>query len=139
MDAQQQTQTEATPEAAIRTRPSVLVVDDDQTLRTQISTYLTSRGISCMVAEDGSHAVAALERHQPRIVLLDIRMPDITGIEVAAITADLTPHPKIILMSGYDDAVIEANKANLDVFAVIEKPVPLHVIERFVEQALDSD
>ena len=44
--------------------------------------------------------------------------------------------PKIVLMSGYADAAIEANKANLEVLAVIEKPVPLRVVARFLHQAL---
>ena len=39
-------------------------------------------------------------------------------------------------MSGYTDAVIEANKANLEVFAVVEQPVPLRVVARFLHQAL---
>lgn len=137
MSASPQAQVQPAPASAAVTQPSVLIVDDDQALRSQISMFLTSRGIGCMVAEDGTHAIAALEKHHPAIVLLDIKMPDISGIEVAGIVADMEPQPKIILMSGYDDAVIEANKANLDVFAVIEKPVPLKVVQRFIEQALD--
>ena len=127
----------AVPQAA--TVNSVLIVDDDQTLRSQVSTYLSAQGIDCMVAEDGSHALETLERHHPAVVLLDIKMPDISGIDVAAIVSDMEPRPKIILMSGYDDAVIEANKANLDIFAVIEKPVPLRVVAQFLHRAFAND
>ncbi len=114
----------------------VLIVDDDDALREQLSAYLGSRGIDCRFAADGRQAMAALEDQQPDVLLLDIRLPDTSGIELAVRAAALSPASKIILMSGYDDAVIEANKANLEVFAVIEKPVPLRVVARFLHQAL---
>ena len=44
--------------------------------------------------------------------------------------------PKVILMSGFDDSVRLANKADLSVFAVLEKPVPLKLLARFVWEAL---
>lgn len=114
----------------------VLIVDDDPALREQLSAYLGGRGIDCRFAADGREALAALEDQVPDVLLLDIRLPDTNGIELASRAAALHPAPKIILMSGYDDAVIEANKANLEVFAVIEKPVPLRVVARFLHQAL---
>jgi DNA-binding NtrC family response regulator len=116
--------------------PRVLIVDDDTSLRDQLSAYLGSRGIDCAFAADGRQALAALEDHRPEVLLLDIRLPDTSGVELAARAAALNPAPKIILMSGYDDAVVEANKANLEVFAVIEKPVPLRIVARFLHQAL---
>ncbi len=117
-------------------RPRVLIVDDDAILRTQIARYLSDQGYSCLEAEDGSQAIDALEAHHPEVVLLDIKMPDISGIDVAGIVADMGPQPKIILMSGYLDAVNEAKRANLEVFAVIEKPVPLRTIAQFLHRAM---
>lgn len=114
----------------------ILIVDDDAALREQLSAFLGSRGIDCRFAADGRAALAALEDHRPDVLLLDIRLPDASGIELAGRAAALNPPPKIILMSGYDDAVVQANKANLEVFAVIEKPVPLRVVARFLHQAL---
>ena len=115
--------------------PRVLIVDDDPVLRVQISRYLTDQGYDCLEAEDGTQAIDALEAHHPEVVLLDIKMPDISGIDVAGIVADMEPQPKIILMSGYLDAVNEAKRANLKVFAVIEKPVPLRTIAQFLHRA----
>ncbi len=114
----------------------VLIVDDDPALREQLSAYLGSRGIDCRFAADGRQAAAALEECHPDVLLFDMRLPDTDGIELAARAAAIVPAPKIILMSGYDDAVIEAKKANLEVFAVIEKPVPLRTIARLLQKAL---
>lgn len=117
--------------------PGVLIVDDDATLRTQLSTYLDSHGVFCLLAKDGSEAMELLAAQQFDAVLLDIRLPDMSGLEVAARIREITPRPKIILMSGYDDAVSEAKQAKLEVFTVIEKPVPLWYVARAIDQALD--
>jgi DNA-binding NtrC family response regulator len=117
--------------------PSVLIVDDDETLRGQLATYLNSHGIRCLLAKDGAEALEAVAAQQPDAVLLDVRLPDISGLEVAARIGRVSPQPKIILMSGYDDAVSEAKQAKLEIFTVIEKPVPLWYVARALDQALD--
>ena len=116
---------------------SVLIADDDDSLREQLHVYLSSRGIRCLLAETGARALQVLRQHRPAVVVLDIRLPDANGMELAARIAAMTPRPRIILMSGYDDAVIEASKAELDVFALIEKPVPLRIVARSIDQALN--
>jgi two-component system response regulator PilR (NtrC family) len=117
--------------------PSVLIVDDDETLRAQLATYLDSHHICCLLAKDGTEALDSLAAQHFDAVLLDVRLPDISGLEVAARICQDSPRPKIILMSGYDDAVIEAKRAKLEVFTVIEKPVPLWYVARALDQALD--
>ena len=114
---------------------SVLIADDDDVLRNQLLGYLEDRGITCFTAEDGTQAIEMLERHHPDVALIDIHMPDISGLDVAVITADMQPRPKVIFMSAYAEAVIAANAAGLDAFAVIEKPLPLRDVARHVEQA----
>jgi len=115
---------------------SVLIVDDDKATRQSIACYLGARGITCLAAEDGEHALNAIETHHPDVVLLDIMMPGLSGIEVASRIAKIEPHPKVILMSGYADAMAEATKASLDVFRTIWKPVPLKQLRQFLELAV---
>jgi DNA-binding NtrC family response regulator len=119
------------------TAHSVLIADDDETLREQLATYLGNHGIHCFLAKDGAQALEVLKAQRPEVVLLDVRLPDMSGIEVAKRLCQASPRPKIILMSGYDDAVTEAKRASLDIFAVIEKPVPLWSVARALEQAFD--
>ncbi len=117
---------------------SVLIADDDAVLRGQLVDYLERRGFTCFTAEDGTQAIDMLERYHPEVALLDVRMPDISGLDVAAITADLEPRPKIIFMSGYAEAVTAANAAELEAFTVIEKPMPLRDVARQLELAFGS-
>ena len=125
----------ARPPARSSNRKSVLVVDDDALLRAQIALYLGSQDITCLEAEDGASALEVLAEQRPDVVLLDIMMPDMSGIDVARRIAEFEPQPKVILVSGYDDALREANRATLDVFAVVSKPIPLKVIAQFLHRA----
>jgi DNA-binding response OmpR family regulator len=114
---------------------SVLVADDDTGLREQIAAYLESHDVRCLQAGDGAQALEVAKAEQPEVVLLDVCLPDMSGIEVARRLDRASPRPKIILMSGYDDAVAEAKRAEFDTFAVIEKPVPLWSVARALDQA----
>ena len=116
---------------------SVLIADDDDALRDQLATYLDRQGIRCLLAKNGAETLEMLEAQRPEVVLLDVCLPDMSGLEVAARVCQASPRPKIILMSGYDDAVSEAKRAKLEVFKVIEKPVPLWYVARALDQALD--
>jgi DNA-binding NarL/FixJ family response regulator len=61
---------------------TVLVVDDDDTHRELISTVLGRAGFATVDASNGEEAMAAARRHLPRLVVLDVRMPDVSGYEV---------------------------------------------------------
>ena len=116
----------------------MLIAEDDDALRSQLADYLTRQGVTCYAAADGTEAIEALERHKPAVALLDVMMPDITGLDVAAIIADLEPRPTLILMTGFDDAAQAARQSHLEVFAVIEKPVPLRAVARHLELAFQD-
>jgi DNA-binding NtrC family response regulator len=114
---------------------SVLIADDDDGLRDQLAAYLENHGIHCLLAKDGVQALELVKAQRPEVVLLDVCLPQMSGIEVAKRLNRSIPCPKIILMSGYDDAVSEARRAEFETFAVIEKPVPLWSVARALDQA----
>ena len=116
----------------------VLIVDDDVALREQLSAYLPRQGIDCRFVADSAAALSALAEHRPEVVLLDVQLPDMNGLALAAQIAAMRPRPRIVLMSGYDDAVCAAKQSNIEVFAVIEKPVPLRAVARHLELAFQD-
>jgi CheY-like chemotaxis protein len=115
----------------------VLIVDDDAVQRRQIAIYLESSGIQTAEAEDGAAAVDMIRSLQPAIVIMDILMPKIDGIQVAEAVAGLHD-AKIILMTGDTDSLYRANVSRLKIFATIEKPVPLKQLTQFVLKALQA-
>ena len=70
---------------------------------------------------------------------MDIKMPGLDGIHVSRLVRNLEVRPKVILMSGYPDYVYKAHQEEANVFAVIEKPVPLRALLRFITDALSRD
>ena len=86
---------------------------------------------------EADRAIELIENERPDAAVIDVDLPDMTGIEVAAKVSDMTPAPKVILMSGYDEAYIAACCEKKRAWAVIEKPVPLRVVAHHLCRALE--
>lgn len=115
---------------------SALIVDDDRVQRRQISLYLDRVGVRTLEAEDGEAAMQIAREHHPSVIIMDIAMPKMDGLAAAHAIQGIY-NPKIILMTGDADSFYRANVERPKVFAVIEKPIPLPNLSRFVLQALE--
>ncbi|MGW5666184.1 response regulator transcription factor [Streptomyces sp. NPDC003758] len=79
------------------------MADDEELIRTGFRLILTSRGIEVVgEAADGVQAVAEAERLRPEVVLMDIRMPDLDGLEAAKRILRLLPHCRVIMLTTFD-------------------------------------
>jgi DNA-binding LytR/AlgR family response regulator len=88
-----------------------IVAEDETLLRHALVAELQRAWPSLqVVAEcgDGASAVEALAEHQPDVAFLDIRMPGLTGLEVAALAADASPRTRIVFVTAYDQYAIDA-------------------------------
>ncbi len=110
----------------------VLVVDDNVAFRAELSGYLRDQGLRVVEAENGFEALSEIKRFEPCVIFLDVRMPGMDGIEVVQRAKSLMPDAKIVVMSGYMDEVRRANLTSAGAFWVIEKPVPLKIVGKFV-------
>lgn len=84
--------------------PLVLAVDDEPGILRLISLELSTQGFRVVTAEDGASALSSAEEHQPDIVLLDIVMPDMTGLEVMRHLRERVNVPIILLTAKGSDA-----------------------------------
>ena len=116
----------------------ILIVDDDPNTCWNLSSYLGSRGFDCAWSTDGEEALELLESHEPNVVILDLVMPGLSGLEVAKRIDKSCHSPKVILMSGHMDAVAEANQSGLKVFRVLWKPIPLRQLRDFLTSVLEA-
>jgi DNA-binding NarL/FixJ family response regulator len=82
----------------------VLVVDDNESIRRSICLILRSQGDIEVVCEaiDGADAVLKIREHQPDVVLLDITMPNMDGLEVAGIIKTEFPSVQVLIVSQHD-------------------------------------
>ena len=117
---------------------TVLIVDDDPAQRHEIVTCLDDLGIRTAQAEDGATAVEMVRALRPAVVIMDIRMPRLNGVDAVHRIGDHAA-TKIILVSGDPESLHRANTSHLDVLTVIEKPIPLRSLSRFVLKALGRE
>jgi len=106
-------------------RAKVLVADDERQIRDLLSEFLTSEGYEVLLASDGEEATVLAEREYPDVILLDVKMPGIDGIEVCK---RLKAEPKtqfipVIMITGYVDNKMAAIEAGADDF--VNKPIDL--------------
>jgi two-component system chemotaxis response regulator CheY len=100
----------------------ILIVDDSDVTRRIVSTIVRSRHWSaCGEAEDGWSALRKFQELKPDLVLLDLAMPDINGIEVARMMSGLDPTVPIILFTVIDLEGLENAARHAGVYAVVSK------------------
>jgi two-component system cell cycle sensor histidine kinase/response regulator CckA len=129
----------AAPAARVVTNTSgrkVLVVDDEPMLRNHLRRALVRRGYDVQEAHNGQSALAALELGEPHVVILDMTMPDLSGIEVLRRVRARGCRVPVILSSGYHDATIELEPGLFQSFLL--KPYTLTDLFDVLERALSA-
>jgi len=118
-------------------RPSrILVADDEDALRELLQRFLETKGHQVVLAQDGREALK-LFREQPfDLVLSDVRMPGLDGLQLLAAVKDINPRTPVVLISGYGDieTVVTALKAGAENF--LAKPIRIDMLRRVVSQSL---
>ena len=103
----------------------VLVVEDDETERRQLAKAIEKEGYQVLVAEDGRAGVERFKKELPDIVVTDLKMPVIDGIEVMRAVRDLSPNAQVILVTAFgqtDTAICALREGALD---YLKKPLDL--------------
>ena len=127
----------APPDAHTRQQPRILVVDDDENFRMMLLDLFEATGYMVQGVEDGEAALVLLRDMTFDLLLVDLQMPGMGGIELIRQAKSLHPHARVIILTGYagKESAIEA--ASLGVTDTMEKPIrDLRVLESTVELAL---
>jgi DNA-binding response OmpR family regulator len=105
----------------------ILVVEDEQDLRELVGKYFADMGYQVIVAADGADALDLAKQEKPQIILLDLKMPEVDGLEICKqLKADeKTKSIPVIIVTAYNNQLNEALTAGADDF--VAKPV--HLLE----------
>lgn len=117
----------------------ILIVDDEALVRNGLKNSINweSLGISTvLLADDGVQAVRLAHQEQPAIILTDVRMPRMDGIEMATRLRQLLPDTRLIFMSGYSDKEYLKAAIHLKAVSYVEKPIDLREVEAAVAEAV---
>jgi CheY-like chemotaxis protein/cytidylate kinase len=116
----------------------VLLVDDEQDFVLTLSERLEMRDLEPVVVFSGEEALAVLEEEEPDVMVLDLKMPGIDGIEVLKRVAAEHPGVKIIVLTGHGSEKDRALCLELGAFAYLEKPVDIEVLADTMHRAKES-
>ena len=116
---------------------SILLVDDDAAFRRVMASELERRGYSVTAASSGDEALARVAEAEPEVVLLDMRMPGMNGLDALKAIRNGHSSPEVILVTGHGtiDTAIEAIR--MGAFDYVLKPCPLDELVIRIERALE--
>ena len=115
---------------------TILIVDDEEGIRSSLAGILEDEGYRTVCAADGEEALALCARELPGLVLLDIWMPRMDGIETLKRLKELHPSLNVIMMSGHGTIETAVKSTKLGAYDFIEKPLSLEKVVVTVENAL---
>ncbi len=111
----------------------VLVVDDEVAVRTGIAQVLANQGLKVRVAADGRQALEMMASQPAGIVLLDIKMPDLDGVEVLKLLRRDYPHTEVLMITGHPNIEGAVQCIKLGALDYLVKPFRLNELESLVE------
>jgi two-component system response regulator AtoC len=116
---------------------SVLIIDDDPLIGKTLSSHLSKKGFDVSLRDSGEEGVARFEEVSPDLVLLDIRLPDIDGIEVLRRIKDINKKSCILIMTAYDDMKTTVEAIKLGAFEYLVKPLNFIDLDMTIDKAFE--
>ncbi len=119
-------------------RPSILITDDDRDFRETLGQVLEPRGFRTMLANDGQQALDIVRTEQVHVLLLDMHMPRLTGLETMRLVKEIKAQLPCILLSGLLDDTIRREAKLARAFSVLAKPISRVEVTTEIELAISS-
>jgi DNA-binding NtrC family response regulator len=116
----------------------ILVVDDEEAIRALLSAAIKGEGLKSIEAPDGETALEMIKSESPDVMLLDIRLPDISGLDVLRLAKEIDPNLSVIVLTGYAETpgAVKAMKAGA--FDYLSKPFEVKDILKVIYNGLDE-
>ena len=115
-------------------RARFLIVDDHQSIRKLCMTVGSSLGFQCMEADSGESALACLETDSPDMILADLMMPHMTGLEFLSRTRQMLPRTEIAIMTGHGSIETAVQAMKLGAYDYITKPFRIEELKLLLQR-----
>ncbi len=114
----------------------ILIVEDDDSLRESLEMFLSERGYAVASAGSGERGLAAWKRFKPAVIILDIKLPDISGLELLPRIASQDPETKVIVITAFHDMETTIEAMRLGAYDFVQKPFKAPDLDRVIAKAL---
>jgi len=116
----------------------ILVIDDDSSIAESLELYLTEEGYTVYTAATGTEGLNAYVKHNPDLVILDIRLPDIDGFTVLEDLRDEDENVKVVMITAYHDMGLDDKSHEGGAFDYIHKPINVEELDMAIKKALKT-
>jgi len=121
------------------TIPNILIVDDDLGICQTVSDILKLSGFRVTCALDGYHAIELYQQQEFDLVLMDMRMPGLNGLETYRELKSINPSVKVIIMTAYTVEDILTDAKNEGVLSIISKPFRMQGLLDTITSIVSTD
>jgi signal transduction histidine kinase len=117
---------------------TILLVDDEQDIREVLQTALEDSGYKVLLAENGEEALRQFEANQPSIVITDIKMPVMDGIELLQRLKRRNPETEVVMITGHGDMELAIKSLKHEATDFITKPINVDALEIALKRVCDK-
>ncbi len=114
----------------------ILIVDDEVGIVQEIKEFLAEEGYEAHAADTAKTGIHLIEELKPDVVLIDVKLPDASGIEVLKACKEKSPKSKVIMITGYVDQNVMDEAESLGRDAFLQKPFDLIKIVEEIQRLL---
>jgi two-component system response regulator AtoC len=119
-------------------KPSILIVDDDEVMQQTLSDVLRKRGYEIFSVSSGNGALPVIKKNIIDLVLLDMKLPDVDGLEVLKKIKELDTEILVIMMTAYSDVQTAVSAMKSGAYHYINKPFELEELKLLIEKGLET-
>ncbi len=121
----------------IKSHPAIFLVDDDDVFRMVIGGELKRLGFVVAGAGSGAEAIQRVPELEPDVVLLDLQLPDVSGLDVLKAIRERCPSTEVIMLTGHGSIDTAIESIRIGAFDYVVKPCPLAELEMRIHRAIE--
>jgi len=119
-------------------RKRILVIEDDEEMRSLLIDFIEGEGFEADSASNGSEALRKLVREHFDLIVTDVRMPGLTGLDILPGIKKLQPETSIIVITAFGSEEIHRKAVERGATAYLEKPIPLLHLRKLIHEMVSS-
>jgi len=116
----------------------ILIVEDDNTIRVTVGNFLSRQGFNVEVAENGQRALSLLKEKTFALVLLDLHLPDMHGLDILAKIKESDDQPLVVIMTAYPEVRTAVAALKAGAYDYINKPFDLEELQELIRRAIET-